>query len=328
MPIKIVTIGGGTGHYMLLKALGLIPELELTAVVSMADSGGSSGRLRDKYGALPPGDILQCLLALSELPGEVARDLLRHRFSGGTLEGDTAGNWLLTVLHQTTGSFPEAIRYMEQILRVRGCVFPVTVGHITLHGTSCRGHVIDGEAGFDKLDKLLDADDRIETVWLDPNVLVLESAVEALRRADFIVLSPGDLFSSVIPVLLVHGVKESLRESFGTIVYACNLVTTRGQTDGFTVPDFVNTLENYLPRRINVVLYHDHGIDEARVRKYAEKDKAYPVVVGDTELLGGRILLPGDYLSESELIRHAPRKLAKVLKVVLTGSAATSAAAQ
>lgn len=316
MSLKVVTIGGGTGHYMLLRALGLIPNIELMPIVSMADSGGSSGRLRDKYGALPPGDVLQCLLALSQLPGDVARDLLRHRFAGGELDGDTAGNWLLTVLHQTTGSFPEAILYMEQILRVKGRVLPVTVGHITLHGRSRHGQVVDNEANFDQLDKILDTTDQITEVWLEPNALVLGESAEVIRKADYIILSPGDLFSSVIPALLVGGVNESIAQSKAKLVYVCNLVTTRGQTDGYTIPDFVKTLEKYLPRQVDVVLYHAHGIDEERAKRYVETDKAYPVEIGDLERLAGRMLLPSDYLSESELVRHAPRKLAMVLGIL------------
>lgn len=316
---RIVTIGGGTGHYMLLCALGLIPKLRITSVVSMADSGGSSGRLRDKYGALPPGDVLQCLLALSTWPGDVARRLLRYRFTEGSLDGDNAGNWLLTVLHQKTGSFVEAIRYMEQILRARkgSRVLPVTVGDITLHGRSRKGRVIDGEAEFDRLKKLLDADDQIIEAWLEPNSLVLEEAAGELGQADFIVLSPGDLFSSVIPALLVQGMREALALSRARIIYVCNMVTTRGQTDGFEVPDFVEALERYLPRRIDAVCYHADGIDIERVRRYVKKDMAYPVEVGEVARLKGRRLIPGDYLSESNLMRHAPRKLAAALRTLL-----------
>ncbi|MBI2552116.1 uridine diphosphate-N-acetylglucosamine-binding protein YvcK [Candidatus Uhrbacteria bacterium] len=315
MNAKVVTLGGGTGHYMTLCACKLIAGVDVTAIVSMADSGGSSGRLRDKYGALPPGDVLQCLLALSGLPGDSARTLLRHRFAGGSLEGDNAGNWLLTVLHQTTGSFLEAIAYLEQILQISPeChVLPVTVGSITLHGRSLDGAEIHGEAQFDELRGMLGDHDRIREVWLKPNALMLGAAAEAIRRADYIILCPGDLFSSVVPVLLVGGVVAAIAESRARIIAVCNLVTTKGQTDGFTVPELVDTLEQYLKNRIDCVLYNTGVLDEQRAEQYAQEDRAYPIPAGDLARLEGRTLRGGDYLSEPPLVRHSPRKLAGVI---------------
>lgn len=313
MAIKVVTIGGGTGHYMTLCACRLVPDIEITAIVSMADSGGSSGGLRDKYGALPPGDVLQCLLALSGLPGDVARDLLRRRFKGGPLDRDNAGNWLVTVLAQTTGSFVQAIRYLEQILLCRGHVLPVTVGNLTLHGRSRKGRAVEDEANFDQLNSILGPDDQIKEVWLKPNALVLGEAAAVLHDADYVVLSSGDLFSSVAPALLVNGVSEALARSRAKILCICNLVTTRGQTDGFTVPDFVDELERYARNRVDHVLFNTEPVDDDRARQYATQDQAYPVAVGDLARLEGRGLIGGDYLSESPLIRHSPRKLAEAL---------------
>lgn len=317
MAIKVATIGGGTGHYMTLCACRLVPDIEITAIVSMADSGGSSGRLRDKYGALPPGDVLQCLLALSQLPGDVAREFLRRRFVGGPLAGDNAGNWLMTVLHHTTGSFVQAVRYLEQILLCRGHVLPVTVGNLTLHGRSRKGRAVEDEANFDQLDSILGPDDQIKEVWLKPNALVLGEAAAVLRDADYVVLSSGDLFSSIAPALLVNGVSDALARSRAKLVYVCNLVTTRGQTDGFTVPDFVDEIERYARNRVDYVLYNTVAVDTERACQYAENDRAYPVAVGDLARLEGRGLIGGDYLSEPPLIRHSPRKLAGALARLL-----------
>lgn len=317
MKRNVVTIGGGTGHYSLLKALRRVPDISITAVVSMADSGGSTGHLRDAWGALPPGDILQCLLALSDF-GDLPRKMLRHRFVGGQMDGDNAGNWLLTGLHQTSGSFLEAIRYVGQMLSVRGRVFPITVGHITLHGRTRKGVKLDNEAAFDTLLHALDPDDRIDAVWLEPSALILGAAAEAIEAADCIFLAPGSLHSSILPVLLVNGVSEVIARASAPLVYVCNLMATRGQTEGFTVPDFVSVLERHLPRRLDAVVYNTADVDRTRAKRYATKDDAHLVEVGDVSRLGDRRLFFGSLVAKGKLIRHDEQELRRLLMDVLS----------
>lgn len=317
MPIPVVTIGGGTGHYEFLRALQRLPGLDISAIVSMADDGKSSGGLRDRYGGLPPGDLLQCLTALTTLPREVVRHILRTRMTRGALAGHNIGNLVLTFAAQHGGSFLEAVRELQEILRVDGQVLPATVGQVRLHGRSTTGVTVAGERNFDRLTEMLALGDRISEVWLEPNAKILLEAVAALAAAQYIFLTPGDLWSSIVPVLLVQGMREAIAASPAQLVYACNLVTTRGQTDGFTVSDFITTLERFLPRSINTVLYHSHGIDPARAERYAQQDGAYPVALGNSETLTGRNLLGSDFLASGELVRHNHAQLALVLGVLL-----------
>lgn len=318
-PIKVVTMGGGTGQRALLRALRLIPNVEITTVVTMADSGKSSGRLRLQYGVPPPGDVLQCVIALSDYNGDPAEHPLRKRFLDGPLMGDNIGNWFLTVGAADTGDFTYAVRLLCFALGVKGTVLPVTVGQIELWGRSLKGKWIRGEHEFDALDGSLDPDDRVINVWLKPNASVLGEVRGAIQEAQFIILAPGDLFSSIIPIPLVRGVTQAMAVSSAHIIYVCNMVTTRGQTDHFTLTDFVKVLEMYLgEKEVNTVLFHSGGIDDQRRKVYAEKDKAFPVLDDDARLLKGCNVVRGDFLAGGEYIRHDPEKLAEALKTIFS----------
>ncbi len=302
---RIVTIGGGTGQFTLLSGLKRLPDAELTAVVSMADSGGSSGRLRDELGALPPGDVLKAMLALSDLPGDVARDLLQHRFAAGALGGHTSGNMLLTMLASYSGSFLEAVRALGEMLQVRGAVLPVTTGNITLRARLADGSVLVGETAIDvPADKLRP---RIAEVWLEPNALALPQVTSALKSADLVALGPGDLYTSVIPVLLVRGVADALRETRAKIVFVCNTMTKPGETDGFTAAKFVAAVERALGRNVDTVLVNAAVPEPAVAQRYAVQG-SFPV----ENDLAGRHVLAADFLRKAELARHDPEKLAAV----------------
>lgn len=302
---RIVTIGGGTGQFTLLSGLKALPETALTAVVSMADSGGSSGRLRDEFGALPPGDVLKALLALSSLPGDVARDLLQHRFADGALAGHTSGNMLLTMLASYSGSFLEAVRALGAMLQVQGEVLPVTTGNITLRARLVDGTVLVGETAIDvPSDK---ARPRIAEVWLEPNALALPQVAAAIKSADVVALGPGDLYTSVLPVLLVRGVAQALRESRARIVYVCNTMTKPGETDGYTAARFVAAVEQVLGRPVDTVVANAAPPDAAVAARYAAEG-SFPVEID----LTGRHVLATDLLRKAELARHDPEKLAAV----------------
>lgn len=302
---RIVTIGGGTGQFTLLSGLKALPETALTAVVSMADSGGSSGRLRDEFGALPPGDVLKALLALSSLPGDVARDLLQHRFADGALAGHTSGNMLLTMLASYSGSFLEAVRALGAMLQVQGEVLPVTTGNITLRARLVDGTVVVGETAIDVPSDR--ARPRIAEVWLEPNALALPQVAAAIKSADVVALGPGDLYTSVLPVLLVRGVAQALRESRARIVYVCNTMTKPGETDGYTAARFVAAVEQVLGRPVDTVVANAAPPDAAVAARYAAEG-SFPVEID----LTGRHVLATDLLRKAELARHDPEKLAAV----------------
>lgn len=301
--MRIVTIGGGTGQFTLLSGLKRLPDAELTAVVSMADSGGSSGRLRDELGALPPGDVLKALLALSDLPGDVARDLLQHRFAEGALGGHTSGNMLLTMLASYSGSFLEAVRGLGDMLKVHGTVLPVTTGNITLRARLEDGTVLVGETAIDVPATAVRS--RIAEVWLEPNALALPHVAGAIKSADLVVLGPGDLYTSVIPVLLVRGVAEALRETHARLVYVCNTMTKPGETDGYTASQFTEAVERVLQRGVDAVVVNAAHPDAVVAGRYAAAG-SFPV---ENDLSGTRVIA-ADLLRKAELARHDPEKLA------------------
>lgn len=312
--MKIVTIGGGTGQFTLLQSLRNFPNLEVTAIVSMADSGGSSGRLRDELGALPPGDILKALLALSSLPGNTARELLLHRFSKGTLRDHNAGNMLLTILSQYSGSFLDAVKALGEILKIHGTVLPVTTGQITLRARLENGQEIVGEKNID----IPDSPQRpqINKVWLEPNAFALSETLCAIKEAEVLLISPGDLFTSIVPVFLVRGVKEAMQEFRGKIIYICNTMTKPGETNEFKVSDFIKTIETYSGKIINTILYNNAKPSENVLNRYA-LENSYPVSIENEKNLGDRKIIPTDMLADGELARHNPSKIASALEPFL-----------
>ncbi|MEK7516341.1 MAG: gluconeogenesis factor YvcK family protein [Patescibacteria group bacterium] len=313
-PIRVVTIGGGTGQFTLLSALKTLPNIEATAIVSMADSGGSSGRLRDELGALPPGDVLKALLALSELPEEVVRDLLLHRFSEGTLRDHNAGNMLLTMLAQYTENFLTGVRGFSEILRVRGTVLPVTLGSITLRAELENGAVIVGETNIDvpKHDAAL----RIRRVWLEPNASALPEAIAAIREADCLFIGPGDLYTSILPVLLVHGIREAISETRAKKAYICNIMTKAGETHGFRASDFVRVIEECLRLTLDIVICNT-GTPLAKTLSRYEHESAALVEPDLPGSRGARNILGADLMSAGELARHDHKKLGALLKRAL-----------
>jgi uncharacterized cofD-like protein len=314
---RVVTIGGGTGHYTLLR--GLRTECErLTAIVSMMDSGGSSGRLRDEYGILPPGDFTRCLIALSDHPGAM-RGLLGHRFQGGTLDGHTLRNLLFTALEQLTGSTSETVRRLHQVFRVRGRVLPVTVDSCDLVMNLENGKTIRGEATIDTLEGLLDA--PVLNVFLDPVVSGYDEALQALREADVIVLGPGDLYTSIVPNLLVDGVGQAIRDSKALVIYVANLMTKPNETDGYAVRDFAATIELYLGYPgIDIVLYDSRRLSRAMLDVYASV-RSHPVVLGDVSGWRPDVRFVSSPIAQRKpLVRHDSLRLAAALRACIEGA--------
>ncbi len=320
---KIVLLGGGTGSFTLLQALKKLTP-NITAIVNMSDDGGSTGVLRDELGVLPPGDARQCLVALSESP-EV-RELFSYRFADGTLSGHTVGNLILSALEKQHGSFEKAVAVASRILRVSGRVLPVMLGSHTLV-------LQDGERQVRGEDAIghVQIQHRGATIRLEPTATLNPQAREAIAAADLVVIAPGSLYTSLLPLFVVGGMPEAIRTAKGKVVSVTNLVTEAGQTDGWHVADYVKEIERYLgPGTIDYALYNDAAIDGALLKKYAAEGE-YTVatdrvrfgevsatVIGDT-LISATIppRNPADKAVRRTYIRHdADRVAAKLIEIL------------
>lgn len=252
---KVVVIGGGTGTYVVLSGLKKYP-LDLSVIVSMMDSGGSTGRLRDQLGVLPPGDLRQCLVALSEAP-ELWRKLFLYRFENGDLAGHNFGNIFLTALEKITDDYQEVVETASFILKTKGRVIPVTHDQVHLCVQYEDGEVIETEAAIDKaIHKFL----RITTAYLKPLAQATPKALETLTTSDYIIIGPGDLYTSLIPNLLVDKVAQTIHQARAKIIAIVNLMTKKGQTDHYTAADHINDLEKYLKRKIDIIFMNDSPI--------------------------------------------------------------------
>ncbi len=304
---KIVVIGGGTGVFTVLSGLRKYP-VELSAIVSMADDGGSTGVLREEFGILPPGDVRRVLVAMSHSE-RLLSDLFNYRFEEGGLKGHSFGNIMLTALERITGSFEEAVDEAARILRVKGRVFPVTLDNVRLFAELEDGKIISGETNIDipKHDGLL----RVSRVWLKPEAKLNEKAGRAIQEADLIVIGPGDLYTSIIPNLLVRGMRDSLKHSHAKKAYIVNLMTKWGETAGFSAADFLTAVEKYLGDGVlDYVVVNNRRAPSERARHY-EKENAEFIELGSLPSKPTPVL--GDYLRGRGFVRHDPDKLAKIL---------------
>lgn len=309
---KVVTIGGGTGSFVVLRGLKKYP-LAITAVVSTFDSGGSSGVLRDEYGILPPGDIRRCLVALADEASEsTLRELFNYRFDkDGTLNGHNFGNLLLTALTQMSADYPEAVDKAARTLNCRGNVYPVSLDSAHLCAKLENGRTIESETDIDvpKHDPFL----RIERVFLKPDAQVYERTREALLEADVIVLGPGDIYTSIIPSLLVKGVPEALSESRAKKVYICNLMTKLGETHGFRASQFAEEILSYAGlEKFDYIICNKKKVGAEQLRTYAKENK-HPVEVDDTIKNHTKNLIEADLSSDSDILRHDSQKLAELI---------------
>lgn len=308
---NIVVMGGGTGTFTVLSGLKKYPNINLSAIVSMADDGGSTGVLREEFGILPPGSVRPALVGLSHSEKQVA-DLFNFRFSEGSFEGHNFGNILLTAFTKMYGDFERAIEEAGKILHIRGRVIPSTLEKARLCARLEDDTVVVGETNIDvpKHDGTL----RIQEVWLDPPCKANPRALQAILEADLVVIGPGDLFSSVLPNLVVVGIPEAVRKSRAKKVYVCNMMTKFGETNGFSGRDFVETIENYLGKDVlDFVIFNTKQPSCERIIKY-EKEGAQFVQFGQGNLKRSRTrVIYGNFLRPRGFIRHDPAKLAKVL---------------
>ncbi len=317
---KIAVIGGGTGTYTTLVGLKHY-ELELTAVVSMADDGGSSGRLRDEFGHLPPGDVRRCLLALSsDDTAFTLRRLFEYRFDRGIgLNGHSFGNLLLTALTEIAGATDLAIAEAAALLGARGAVLPSTLSNSRLCAVLENGAIIRGESQIDI--RTEHPDYRIQRVYLEPPSKANPAALAAIDQADAIVIGPGDLYTSIIPNLLVEGIPEAINSSAAVKIYVCNLMTKHGETDGFQASDFVREVQHYLRATgsLDYVIVNDSAnFPEDLLRRYA-LEQAFPVAsdVSQCAALGPRPLVE-QLAAIGSLLRHDSLKLAQIIVEIVS----------
>ena len=306
---RIAAIGGGTGLSTLLRGLKLYTK-NLTAIVTMADDGGGSGRLRQDLGMLPPGDIRSCLEALAN--AEPLMDQLMHyRFCEGTLAGQSFGNLFLAALNGIMPSFDRAVESMSQVLAITGRVLPVTTADVQLEATFENGASVVGESRIFRCKK--EQDCRIRRVRLIPeHPRALPAAVEALEEAEVIVLAPGSLYTSIIPNLLVDGIVDAIRRSRALKVYVCNVMTQDGETEGYTVSDHIRALfKHSCPGLFDLCLTNSSPIPPAVVQRYAQEG-AEPIFCDreSVEALGVEIISRPVSTVENGLVRHNPGHLA------------------
>lgn len=267
-PSKLVVIGGGTGSFTVLSALRDHIS-DITALVNMADDGGSTGVLRDELGVLPPGDVRQCLVALSEAPQEL-RDLFNYRFSEGSLKGHSFGNLFLSAVQKKTNNFGEAVRMASDVLRIKGQVLPITLDNVRLAISWDDGTMVHGEGRIDIMHFVKEK--GRPTLHLQPKGTLNPAARHAIVAADAIIIAPGDLYTSLGPLLIVAGVAETLLHSRATKIYVSNLVEKPGQTSGFSVADHAAEIEHFVGTPfIDYVLYNTARPDPELFEKYAKK---------------------------------------------------------
>jgi len=334
--LKIVSVGGGTGLSTLLSGLKAFVRKEplssadnwietLTAVVTVTDDGGSSGRLREEFQILPPGDIRNCIASLAE-DEHLLTKLFQYRFeSDGHLSGHSFGNLFLAALAGVTGDFLEAIKVSSEVLLIKGRIFPSTIEDVTLVAELEDGRVIRGETN------IVESRSRIRSLRLSNDYCrPLPETLEAIQHADIITIGPGSLYTSIIPNLLVDGIVDATRDSDALKIYICNIMTQPGETDNFNVTDHLRVLFEYSPNLLlDYVVVNSTPISAELKQKYLDDGAAQ--VEFDTTLLagfaglspasigavdgrvGGLQVISRDLLQEDHLVRHDPDKLARMV---------------
>jgi uncharacterized cofD-like protein len=265
---KITSMGGGTGTFVVLTGLKQ-HEVDLGVIVNMMDSGGSTGRLRVQLGVLPPGDIRQCFVALSEAP-DLWRRLFLYRFESGDLEGHNFGNIFISALEKVSKNYEEVLETAGFVLKTKGKVLPVTHEKTHLCVEYENGKVVKGE-GF--IDENLLEKSRIKKAFLEPPVPAYPSAIERILESDMIVIGPGDLYTTIIPLFLVEGMREALQKTKAKLVYVVNLMTKSGQTVSYSAQDHLKDIEQYIGRPIDHIIMHKGAIDEHIVEWYVSHNE-------------------------------------------------------
>lgn len=312
---KIVVIGGGTGTSMLLRGLKDYP-ISLSAIITTADTGGSSGRLRKEVGMVPPGDARQCLVALNE----GSHPILEHfntRFGGGSLRGHTFGNLFLALLWQNYGDFQKAIEEAENLFKAKHSIIPVTTGPTNLVAHVTGRKQVEGEANIIKVRNL---HKRLKKLELVPRANINPKAKKAIEKADYIIIGPGNLFASLTPPLLARGMKKTIKESSAKKIYIANLMNQKRLVKDFSLEDYIGHFTKVLGKDVfDHVVYNNARIDPGILKEFKIKDEPLIPQTKDPRLVGANLINtrikkqdPNDPLTRT-IIRHDSKKLAKAV---------------
>lgn len=319
---KIVVIGGGTGSFITLSGLKKYP-FDLSAIVTMMDDGGSTGKLRDQLGVLPPGDLRQCLIALSDA-SDTWRKLFNYRFESGDLEGHSFGNILLSALEKVTSSYDETVEEAHKIMAVQGKVIPVTHDKSRIHVEYQSGRVLEGEKFLDE--KSLDGD-IIKNISLVPKATLNPKVIGAIEEADYIIVGPGDLYSSIISISAVEGLKKVFEASKAKIIFIMNLMTKSSQTPGYSAQDHIDDFARYFGRQPNFVMINSEDLPKEVVEYYKTESNDIVVEgsVKNVKVIKKPLLSPilsndrslHDQVFAHSVIRHDPEKVAAAIVEVV-----------
>ena len=322
---KVVVIGGGTGTSVVLSGLKKYEDLEISAIVNMTDDGGSNAIVRDEFGILPLSDLRKSIIALAdERYNEILRELFIYRFhNGDTFKGHTLGNLLMIAAVDIAGSEEGAVRLLEELFNTKGKIIPVTVDDVKLVARYEDGQRIVGEHLIDEMCE----DKKIESFGLDSIANITKDAQEAILEADYIVIGPGDTFTSVLACIVVDGVAEALQKTSGKLIFVSNLMTKIGQTRGLSHRDIVQIMEEYIGRKMDSVVVNNGDIDENLIDRYVEDGESLIVddLIGDERIIREDIVANTEYVKDKgdnlkrSLVRHDSEKLGKVLYQIFRG---------
>ncbi|MFP7479093.1 gluconeogenesis factor YvcK family protein [Terribacillus saccharophilus] len=310
---KIVAIGGGTGMPVLLRGLKQLP-VDLSAIVTVADDGGSSGKLRTELAMPAPGDIRNVIAALADAEPMLI-DLFQHRFKDGNgLSGHSMGNLLLAAMTSISGDFYNGIKEISRVLKVKGNIYPIANQNVVLHAEMTDGEIVTGESNIPLANK------RIKRVFVSPlPVKPLPDAIEAIKQADLIVISPGSLYTSVMPNLIVPEIENALRDAPGKVVYVCNVMTQYGETTGYTAGDHIQAIHDHIGVDIVSSIVVNNSAIEQDIRENYAEEHAEPVVYDISRLKSlGLEVIEADIIDHHQRkLRHDTHKIAKLLYAML-----------
>lgn len=313
---RVVVIGGGTGMPVLLRGLKNLP-IHLTALVTVADDGGSTGKLRNEMAIPAPGDIRNVIAALSDAE-PMLLELFQHRFTiGNGLSGHSMGNLLLAAMTSITGDFYTGIKEISRVLNVKGKIYPISNENMSLHANMTDGSIISGES------KIPLANKTIDRIFISPEpVQPLPNAVRALEKADLVVIAPGSLYTSILPNLIIPQIDVTLQHVKGKVVYVCNVMTQAGETTGYTASDHVQAIRKHVGEEcVEAIVVHNEPINKDVRDVYAEESAA-PVIYDTDRLLEmGLQIIEGDIIDPSRVsLRHDTHKIAKLLYSIIDQS--------
>ena len=307
--VKVVTIGGGTGLSVLLRGLKKYP-LDITAVVTVADDGGSSGKIRSDMNIPSPGDIRNVIAALSDVEPYLEK-MFQYRFDSGEVKGHPVGNLMIAAMTDIHGDFSTAVKVMSRILNVRGTVLPTTNDIATLNAVLSTGEIIRGESS------ITEAGGVIDHVYITPSrVKSNEDVLRAIEQADYIIMGPGSLYTSIIPNLVISKVSEKIRESSAKKIYICNVMTQHGETDNYSVSDHVVAINKHVEENIfDLVIANSREFDDSILSKY-HKEKQEPVKIDQEKIeeLGIKLIKNNDVgIVDNNTIRHNADKVSELI---------------